>query len=50
MKFVRFGAAIAVLSAVALVGSDGSIIHGHFDQHVTITPTGATISFDHLVC
>jgi hypothetical protein len=36
--------------AVQLVGSDGSVIHGHFDQHVTVTPTGATISFDHLVC
>jgi len=36
--------------AVQLVGSDGSVVHGHFDQHMTFTPTGVSISFDHLVC
>jgi hypothetical protein len=36
--------------AVQLVGSDGSVVRGAFQQHATFTPTGVTLSFDHLVC
>lgn len=35
---------------VRLVGSDGSLINGHFLEHATITATGATLEFSKAVC
>jgi hypothetical protein len=31
-------------------GSDGSAFSSHMVEHITVTPSGAQVSFDHLTC